>query len=35
MDVVDTIADVQVDEKTDKPLTDVVINSMEVTTYKG
>lgn len=35
MDVVDKIAAVQVDQSTNKPLTDVTINSMEVTTYKG
>lgn len=35
MDVVDTIAGVSVNKNTDKPLSDVEINSMEVTTYKG
>lgn len=35
MDVVDTIAAVQTNSSTNKPLSDVVINSMEVTTYKG
>lgn len=34
MDVVDEIAGVQTDEN-DKPLTDVIIESMEVTTYQG
>ncbi len=34
MDVVDAIADVAVDSD-DKPTTDVVINSIEVTTYQG
>lgn len=34
MDVVDTIAGVQVDSN-DKPLSDVIIESVEVTTYKG
>lgn len=34
MDVVDAIAAVETDEN-DKPLTDVVIESIEVTTYKG
>ena len=35
MDVVDTIAGVSVNKNPDKPLSDVEINSMEVTTYKG
>lgn len=35
MDVVDKIAAVEVDSSTSKPLTEVTIKTMEVTTYKG
>ncbi len=35
MDVVDAIAAVQTDASSNKPLTDVTIEKMEVTTYKG
>lgn len=35
MDVVDKIATVETDSSTDKPLKDVIIESIEVTEYKG
>ena len=35
MDVVDAIAKVEVDSSSNKPLTDVVLESVEITTYKA
>lgn len=35
MDVVDAIAKVEVDAESNKPLTDVKLESVEITTYKG
>ena len=35
MDVVDAIAGVEVDSQSNKPLEDVVINSIEIVAYEG